>query len=635
MPIVKIGDKLVGDGQPVFVIAEIGVNHNGSLAIAKKLIDVAASAGADAVKFQKRSLEHVYQKDILENPSIGEQSFQYMIPILKEFELSDEDYFEIVEYCKKKKIMFLCTPWDIKSVDFLEKLGVPAYKIASADLTNFLLLDYIVKKKKPLIISTGMSTIDELDRTVEFLKKRKAKFILLHCNSTYPAPFNQLNLRFIQFMKERYDVPIGYSGHERGIAMSVVAAALGACLIERHITLDRTMIGPDHAASLEPQGLAKMIKNIRQMEVALGTGKKLLTRGEILNREVLGKSLVAARDIPKGTVITRSMITAKSPGKGLSPQLIDKLIGRKAIRDIKADEPFTEEDIGITWKFDSSIFKRFKVKWGFKVRFDTVDELVKYNPKLVEFHFTEEDLDHEFEKKNYSQELYVHATEYWRRLLVDLCNLDDHLRKRAIRVMQRNIDKAMEMAPYFKGNPKLIVHVGGMSLEPIKAGPEFRLKTDEFDSYMEKLEDSLSKLNFRDVEFIPENLPPRPWYFGGQWTSNVFVAAEEFKDFCRSYGCGMCLDLSHAAMYCNYANKDLYEYVKIVKPYVKHIHVSDAVGVDGEGLQIGTGQIDFDKVFKILRGYKGGIVPEIWRGHQKGGRGYLIAFQRLAKYLSR
>lgn len=613
----------MGDGQPVFVIVEIGVNHNGNLAIAKKLIDVAAKAGADAVKFQRRSLEHVYQKEIIEDPSIAEQSFQYMIPILKEFELSDEDYYEIVEFCKKKKIMFLCTAWDPKSVDFLEKLEVPAYKIASADMTNFLLIDYILKKKKPLIVSTGMCTQEELDKTVEFLKKRKAEFMLLHCSSTYPAPFHELNLSFMQTMKERYDVPVGYSGHERGIAMSTAATAMGACLIERHLTLDRTMVGPDHAASLEPQGLSKMIRNIRQLEVAVGSGKKMMTRGEILNREVLGKSLVAARAIPKGTAITREMITAKSPGKGISPQMIDQMIGRVSTRDIKEDEAFKEEDIGIKVAVDVSKFKNFKKKWGFKVRFDSVDDMVKYNPKIVEFHFTEEDLDAAFKKKKYEQELYVHATEYWRRALVDLCELDNHLRKKSIQVMQRNIDKTLELAPYFRGKPKMVVHVGGMSIEPI----------DNISGLMKNLEDSLSKLDFGEAEFLPENLPPRPWYFGGQWTSNVFVTAEEMRDYCKDEGCGMCLDISHAAMYCNLYKKDLYEYIKTVKPYVKHIHVSDAIGIDGEGLQIGEGAIDFDRVFKILDNFKGGVIPEIWRGHQKDGRGYLIALERLQKYL--
>lgn len=623
MPVIKIGDRLVGDNQPVFVIVEIGVNHNGSIAIAKQLIDIAVRSGADAVKFQRRVLEHVYQKEILSDQSSEEQSFQYLIPILKEFELSNEEYYEIVKYCKEKEIMFLCTPWDIESVDFLEKLGVPAYKISSADMTNFVLLDYIVKKNKPLIVSTGMSTLDELDKTVKFLNERNAEFILLHCNSAYPAPFHKLNLRFIHTLKERYGVPVGYSGHERGIAMSTVAAAFGACVIERHITLDRTMVGPDHAASLEPQGLAKMIKNIRQAEVALGTGEKMITRGEILNRELLGKSLVTAKPVPKGTTITREMITAKSPGKGLSPQLIGELVGRKAIRDINMDEAFTEEDIGIKRDFSFIKSKHFEKKWGFKVRFDNIDDLVKYNPKIVEFHFTEEDIPHEFEKKHYEQELCVHTTEYWQRSLVDLCTLDESLRKKSINAMQMNIDKTLELAPYFKGKPKLIVHVGGMSLQPIR----------NISSLMNTLEDSLSKLRFGDTEFVPENLPPRPWYFGGQWISNVFVAAEEFKDFCKSYGCGMCLDLSHAAMYCNLHNKDLYEYIRIVKPHVRQLHVSDAVGIDGEGLQIGEGQINFDKVFEILKNYDGGIIPEIWRGHQKDGEGFLVALQRLANYL--
>ena len=314
---IKIGDRLVGDGHPAYVIAEIGVNHNGILDYAFQLIDAAVRAGADAVKFQKRNLEKLYPAKYLQNSNIGEKNLNYLLPILQKVELSDEDYYRLVDYCQKKDITFLCSTFDEDSVDFVDKLGVPAFKTASADMINLPLLDYLAKKKKPLIASTGMSRWDEVVVTVDFLKERQVAFALLHCNSAYPASFDDINLRFMEQLRQ-FGVPVGYSGHERGIAVSTVASALGACIIERHITLDRTMDGPDHAASLEPQGFSKMVRDIRQVAQAMGTGKeKYFTMGEILNREVLAKSLVATRRIEPGDEITRETITVKGPGQGL------------------------------------------------------------------------------------------------------------------------------------------------------------------------------------------------------------------------------------------------------------------------------------------------------------------------------
>ncbi|HEX7975491.1 MAG TPA: N-acetylneuraminate synthase family protein [Anaerolineales bacterium] len=279
MPVIKIGDRLVGDGQPTYIIAEIGVNHNGILDLALELIDVAVRAGADAVKFQKRNLDKLYPKKYLDNANAGEKTLRYMLPILQQVELPDEAYYRIVDYCRAKGITFLCSAWDTESADFLDVLGMPAYKMASADLTNLPLLDHIVKKGKPLILSTGMSRMEEVETTVDFLKDRRAEFALLHCNSTYPASFEDINLRFMEQLR-RFSVPVGYSGHERGIAVSTVASAMGASIIERHVTLDRTMEGPDHAASLEPQGFQKMVRDIHQVTMALGAGEeKFISRG--------------------------------------------------------------------------------------------------------------------------------------------------------------------------------------------------------------------------------------------------------------------------------------------------------------------------------------------------------------------
>jgi N-acetylneuraminate synthase len=626
MPEIKIGDRLVGDGHPTYIIAEIGVNHNGLLELALQMIDVAVEAGVDAVKFQKRSLESLYAKKYLQNANAGEKTLRYLLPILQRIELSNEAYERIVEYCREKGITFLCSAFDADSADYTESLGVPAFKVASADLTNIPLLDHLVQKEKPLILSTGMSRMDEVEYTVEFLKSKNAEFALLHCNSTYPAAFEDINLRFMDQLR-KFDVPVGYSGHERGIAVSTVAAALNGCIIERHLTLDRTMDGPDHAASLEPHGFKKLVRDIRQVEMALGLGQeKFISRGEILNREVLGKSLVAARLIQPGETISSKMVAVKGPALGLSPQRYTELVGRVAERTIEQDEPFLDRDLGIKVSLDMEHI--LPMEYGFTVRFRDFDEMLEYQPRMLEFHFTDQDLDETYPGTNFREQdehplkLVVHAPEFWERSLVDLCSLDEGHRLGSLALMQKAIDLTREISPHFVGKPKVIVHPGAMSLDhPIS----------DHAALYDNLRRSVEELDFEDVELLLENLPPHPWYFGGQWLTNAFMDAYEIRDFITSMDLNMCYDTSHHKLYCNWAHVDFYEQLEVLLPYIRHLHLSDGAGLDGEGLQIGEGTIDWDKFFKVLGDYHGTMIPEIWRGHQRGGEGFLIAIQRLSQ----
>lgn len=619
MPLIKIGDRLVGDGQPTYIIAEVGVNHNGLLDLAIELIDVAVSAGADAVKFQKRKLDRLYAQKYLENANAGEKTLRYLLPILQQVELPDEAYYKIVDYCRAKRITFLCSAFDAESADFLAELGVPAFKVASADLTNLPLLDHLAKKGVPLILSTGMSRMDEVETTVNFLKERHVQFALLHCNSTYPAAFEDINLRFMDQLR-RFGVPVGYSGHERGIAISTVASALGASIIERHITLDRTMDGPDHAASLEPHGFKKMVRDIRQVAMALGTGEeKFFSRGEILNREVLGKSLVAARRIQPGETITAEMIEVKGPALGISPQRYNELIGRVTERVIEQDEPFQERDLGIHLTLDTDHI--LPMEYGFTVRFRDYEDMLAYKPRILEYHFTDKDLDEHYPGKSYNLKLVVHAPEFWDRTLVDLCSLDENQRRESRELMQKSINLTREMAPYFIGTPKVVIHPGAMSLDhPIQNRAQL----------YENLRRSVNELDYEGVELLLENLPPHPWYFGGQWLTNAFMDAYEIRDFIVSMNLNMCFDTSHSKLYCNWVHADFHEQVQVLLPYIRHLHLSDGAGLDGEGLQIGEGTIDWVHFFRIIGEYHGTMIPEIWRGHQRQGEGFLIAIQRLS-----
>ncbi len=275
---VKIGTTLVGDGQPCYVVAEIGINHNGDIYTAKKLIDAAVAAKCNAVKFQKRTVDIVYSAEELARPR--ESPFGSTNGDLKYgLEFGKEDYAEINRHCRKSNIAWFASCWDEKSVDFIDQFNVPCFKIASASLTDDGLLRYTRTKGRPVLLSTGMSTLEQIDHAVEVLGKQD--LVILHSTSTYPALYEELNLRVIPMLRQRYGLPVGYSGHETGLSTSIASVAMGACLVERHVTLDRAMWGSDQAASVEPQGFAHMVRDIRLVETAMGDGVKRVIEREV------------------------------------------------------------------------------------------------------------------------------------------------------------------------------------------------------------------------------------------------------------------------------------------------------------------------------------------------------------------
>lgn len=343
----QIGKRPVGEGQPCFIIAEAGNNHQGDVNIALQLVDLAHSAGADSVKFQKRCLNRILTAEGLNAPYDSPHAFGDTYGAHREaLELGEAEFAAIARRAEAQRIIWFASAWDEESVDFLERLGAPAFKIPSADLTNVPLIEYAARKGRPVILSTGMSTLDEVDQAVAAVRRHTEQFALLQCTSTYPSEYADLNLRMIPVLKSRYQCVIGYSGHERGIAVSAAAVALGASIVERHFTIDRTWKGSDHAASLEHPGLQKLVRDIRNVELALGRPVKTITPGEVSIRRKLAKSLVSAAPIPAGAVITAAMLTAKGPGTGLSPSALSQVAGRRAVRDIPEDVVIQESDLG-------------------------------------------------------------------------------------------------------------------------------------------------------------------------------------------------------------------------------------------------------------------------------------------------
>lgn len=335
---IRIGQRTVGDGQPCFVLAEGGVNHNGDPALAEDLVRIAAECHADAVKFQKRTVHELLTRSALERPYVNANSLgaTYGEHRLK-LELSEEVWCRLRDRATSLGLEFMGSAWDRGSADFLAALDTPAIKTPSAVVTDLDLLGYIARLGRPMIVSTGMSSLEEVDEAVECITRYTDQLILLQCTSAYPSEFGDLNLRVMDLYRERYGLLVGYSGHERGIAVSEAAATLGACMIERHFTRDRTLPGPDHAASLEPIGLAKMVRDIRHIEMAMGSRDKRVSASEVPVRMRLAKSVVAARDIAAGAVVRADMLTVKGPGDGIPANHLAHLVGRVAAVDVAAD----------------------------------------------------------------------------------------------------------------------------------------------------------------------------------------------------------------------------------------------------------------------------------------------------------
>jgi len=327
----------------VFIIAEAGVNHNGSIALAKKLIDVACTAGVDAVKFQTFKAENLVSKnaqkaDYQKETTDGKES---QFSMLKKLELAVDTHKELIAYCKERNIMFLSTPFDHDSIDLLHSLGMNIFKIASGEITNLPYLRKIGALKKEVILSTGMADMGEIEDAIDILVQAgtdRQNITILHANTMYPTPMEDVNLKAMVTIGNTFDLPFGYSDHTLGIEVDIAAVAMGATVIEKHFTLDKTMEGPDHKASLEPSELIAMVKGIRNIEVALGSSIKKPSPSEQPNIAIARKSIVAACNIKKGELLTEKNISVKRPEHGISPMSWDKIIGTKATKDYTLDE---------------------------------------------------------------------------------------------------------------------------------------------------------------------------------------------------------------------------------------------------------------------------------------------------------
>jgi N-acetylneuraminate synthase len=615
-------------GPRVFVVAEIGNNHNGSVALAKQLVDAAISAGADCVKFQLRNRAALYR--VRAGGSVTEDlGVEYIQDLLSKVELTIDEHRTVRQYCQERDITYLCTPWDEPSVDVLATFDVAALKLASADLCNPYLIAKAASLGKPLILSTGMSCEHEIVRAINQLRTLGVPFALLHCNSAYPAPETDIQLGYLTRLAELHDL-IGYSGHERGTAISIAAVALGAKIIERHLTLDRNMEGPDHLASLEPQEFGMLVDGIRQLEKALpwsGPGRQV-SQGELLNRENLGKSVVATRDISQGETFTAASLRVASPGQGLAPYRLEDLLGRRAGRSIRRGDFLFDSDLGDRAKPDRTY--RFPIKWGVPVRYHDFRQYRDWvQPDLFEFHLSYRDLaidPRPYLDQTECTRLVVHAPELFEDSeLLDLAADDLAYWRRSIDNLQRVVAAAEVIAEFFPHADAVLIvaNVGGFSADqpfPIDQRPMF----------YERFHHACTQIDFGRTELIPQNMAPFPWHFGGQRHQNIFMMPGELAAEAQALKLRLCLDLSHLQMTCTHFGMDFQEALALLLPHSAHLHVADAKGTNGEGVLMSTGDIDWAKTWRQIRQYPNlGFIPEVWQGHKDHGAGFWSALSFL------
>lgn len=346
---IKIGSCIIGDNQPTFIIAEAGSNHNQDLDKAKKMIDAAAEAGVNAVKFQTFTAEKIAAKTndkVMELEASYQDTADNLFDLYKELEIPREWLKTLQGYAEEKNLIFLSTPFDYEAVDELDELGVPAFKIASFECIDLPFLKYIAGKGKPIILSTGMANLGEIEEALEVIHNQGNKeVILLHCGINYPLDYKDVNLKAMDTIKQAFQVPVGYSDHTLGITVPISVAARGGAVVEKHFTLDKNLPGPDHKFALEPDELKNMVRGIREAEAALGQFVKKALPSEQIHFERGRRSIFAVKNIDKGEIISEDMVAVLRPGIGLKPKYYELVIGRKARKDIKANEPLTWEKI--------------------------------------------------------------------------------------------------------------------------------------------------------------------------------------------------------------------------------------------------------------------------------------------------
>ena len=532
----------------------------------------------------------------------------------------------------------MCTPWDQPSVDRLAEWGVAGFKVASADMTNHTLLRHMASYGVPMVISTGMSTEAEILETVDLVRSTGASYALLHCQSTYPAPFKDVNLRYLERLAEIGECPVGYSGHERGFHVPLAAVALGAKIVEKHFTTDRSLEGNDHKVSLLPEEFGEMVQRIRELEESLGTATpRAVSTGEMMNRVNLAKSLVAATRIEVGDTIARDAVDIKSPGRGLQPNSLDRLVGRTAMRTLEPGDFFYASDLG-----DAAPRGR---QYDFKRPVGPARPLPRHRHDDARLHARLPRVPPLLQGPR--DRPGVGVREVRRPAGHDV------RRARARPVLRRLHHRPGQSGPRPAGSARSSSS-SGSSTWPARCGrtsatgapdpvvictmggfkPDRHLPASRAPGPLRPGRRGAARIDESGVRLTAQTLPPFPWLMGGQQFHNLFVSARDTAAWAEATGRRLTLDISHTKLAANFDNEPFSEYVELLAPHTEHLHLVDATGVDGEGVQVGDGEVDWALLARQLDELSPGVgfIPEIWQGHVNDGEGFWIALERLEQW---
>lgn len=644
-PFFQINDKILfSEKKDIYTIAEIGVNHNGSIDTAKLLIKSAKDAGFSAVKLQIRSNEYFTVSDF-NSLDLGAQ---YIKREIKRTFIDFKGNEKLIQYAKRIGLDIICTPFDTASLDFCVKKKIDGLKIASCDLVNTPLLKKAASSGLPLIISTGMSWEREIVEAYNHIVSFTSNFAFLHCNSTYPCPPQDINLNYIDRMKNMYSCIIGYSSHDSDPLVSALAIAKGAKIIEVHITEDKDQLGTDHKASIPVKELKNFMNTLNYSVEYLGDlFPRSPSQGELLNRLSLSKSLCLSRNIKAGTKLNNKDLELRSPGNGIPYDQIESIIGLSLKKDMIKGEMLNKSDIGIsddkiekkTLQYAISKLKKKGLVSGVPVRYHDYKNLSEQIPvEFLEFHMSDSDLvlkPNKFirEMLDYRY-LFVHAVEqYSDGFIIDFANSDKNITSESISRFKNLIEHICILKKQFKKLEKcsVILNVGGFSSK--------KIKKKEIQELHENLVSNLSIIkklaDKKNIKILLQTLPPMPWHQGGVAYHNLMVSPESINYLSKKSKMDICLDISHSYLASYNANMDMSLFIDQIKKRVVYLHISDASRLSQEGLQISEGNVELEKVLTNLLKEKKKIfyIPEIWNGHASSGKGFKTAILRLSEII--
>jgi N-acetylneuraminate synthase len=645
-PYIEIGAHRVCTSKPPFLIAEIGVNHNGDINEAYYLIEAAAKAGCHAVKFQHRSL-NLYNLDYINSYDLGTQ---YIIAEIERTRLSISELSDSCNLARDLSLEAIVTPFDeIALREILESECNPsALKIASCDMTNRGLIKACAATDKPLLLSTGMSYEREIRSASQYLQALMVEHAFLHCNSTYPSPPQDSNLSYIPRLKEITRTIVGYSSHDGNPIIPISAIACGASILEFHITRSREAKGTDHKASIEIGDLPKFVGNCSLVYESLGLpNPRTPSQGELANRQSLGKSLALREDKPSGYCVTANDFHLISPGSGLASDQITQILGKELKQDTAANKllktsDFVNEEDQLFTEDLSPIISGLIAKGyipGIPVRYHDVKIMQQiFNVPMLEFHMSDRDLalnpadyvDLSYEKTH----LIVHAVEqYEDGFILDLASDDPKILDRSFNEITRLCIHVDKLRQYFLPCEKVqvVLNLGGFTQDDF-------LSLAEYEETLRRASISIKKISLehQTYTFLPQTMPPFPWHQGGRSFHNLLTSRQRVADFLKATTTNICFDVSHTALSCAYFNESIEDHLTAMEGRISHIHLSDAQGVNAEGLEVGEGSIDFRSLHEYISKSETNLflIPEIWQGHLDHGHKFYSSLVRFYEQIS-